>query len=415
MTRTFTYDVTSDPVTFVRLRRAKHLVRGDRAWVGWVDGDAFHGFGACGYVSPRNETDPTKVVVKDGYLPCDTAEEAEAELARSITAKLAEGFTPEPLTTSAEPAGLLERIERSPAEAFSIAVELSTRYFESKNSFFLFWVEGRGVYRREGKLGTFSAATFEPEEDGAHLSARTAADRVALIERLVDKKRQAGFVEKPLPPHTAPSAQVPPHVEVWHALAAAKDPRRAFRDHFAFLAELPDDRSLLAALSDEVTSLSVTGGALNVAFGTGQKRWRLQAKAPWAKEFDKTVPASVRRFAEVHNGARLFDGPRVTVGFRGVSRGRLPTPDIEASWVEEADERLFSKFEAKDVSPTDVISRHDDYVILNPFKKTPAKEPQLLFISHEGGKPENVFGGEVGVTGAFLRYLGEDLLGRTPE
>lgn len=218
---TFVFDpASSDLVTFTRLRIAKCFEKGEQAWVAWVDRTD-----ACSDASRRGETDPTKIFKKDGYLPCDTVEEAQVEVDRLIK-----------LETRDEPADFLARIEQAPGDAFAIAVEMSTRYFESKKKFCLLWPEGGAVYRREGTLGTFDHSTFDPEA-------------------------------------------------------------------------------------------------------------------------------------------------------------------------------LFEKFEAKDRKPFDALALLDDYVIYNPFKKTKAKEPVLLFISHEGGEAEPVFGGDLGVSAVFLRYLAHDVLG----
>jgi hypothetical protein len=411
MAKNFEFDpTTSDLVTFVRLRRATYLEKGRAAWAGWVDGDAVQGFSACGCSSTTAVSEPSKVVVKDGFLPCDTQEEAEAVVAKNVAAKLAEGFTRAALTTSGEPEEFLARIAKSPADASLIAVTMSARFLESKKAFVVFWPEGASVAVREGKAGTFSLETFAPDDDEASYRAPTPKERVALMSRLIEKKVAAGFVEKALPSAAPAPVKTPPHVAAWEALVAAKDRAKAVAAHLAFLGESPQDKKLLSALAEQVTSMSVEGGALSITFGTGKPAWKLRANAPWDKAFDKSVPASYRRFAEVHNGAQLLHGNRVTLAFRGVSGGRLPRPEVEADWLESADEGLFAKFEAKDLPVNDVLARHDDYLIANPFKKTKAKEPQLLFLAHEGGEPQTVFGGEVGVPGAFLRFLAEDVL-----
>jgi predicted DNA-binding WGR domain protein len=263
-----------------------------------------------------------------------------------------------------------------------------------------FWhieVKGKSFTVMYGKTGT--AGTSQTKSFASQEQCKKEA------EKLLNEKLKKGY-------QAVEEEGKQDYREIWKKIAAAKDVKQAFYNHFSVFVETDAEKEILKTLSGVIEGAKIEKDLLVFRFKSkyDEKRARycsLYCKSPYGGKPGKGVPLSFLQASRLHNGIHYESLGGGYVGFFGINaEGTINQCSYEPEYLEDGDDDdLLEKLEEKDMSVNDVIGVMDykqNWILFDPFRKTTHREPAYLFMSHGGGSTEPIKKAKSMKFGAFL-------------
>ncbi|AOP35260.1 hypothetical protein A0128_16270 [Leptospira tipperaryensis] len=221
------------------------------------------------------------------------------------------------------------------------------------------------------------------------------------FERLVEEKTKQGFQESDQIPQYKIFSGDPNYLQSWNQILESPDRKEALRNHFQFLLETEECKSLLDQILSQITDVKIEEDQLILTLP-----WSYDDETPvhlcWQKPFlgkiHTSVPNSMAKFACIFNGIEIKhdEDDYPTFAIRGISTN-TDSPDRPANvesdygWeeeiLEEGESWWISPLEivGKDFSDVQSLGAFDDsqnWLVYHPFIKNKYGEPAISCVDH---------------------------------
>ena len=203
------------------------------------------------------------------------------------------------------------------------------------------------IYGKIGEAGTSRTKTFINHEVC-----------VAEASKLIKQKLSKGYIDRS--DH---------HLTEWKQIVDASDLSKALINHFSYLADTPDWKSILVAIISRVASVEIREEIFLVHFSNGSI---MECSAP-ATTISKKLPSSLKRILSKHKILSWESGRLMIGDHRGINHDWLDASECELLNI---------------VNPPDIISPLQDYSgywIFHPKEKNIHGQPVIYHLSYEDG------------------------------
>lgn len=261
------------------------------------------------------------------------------------------------------------------------------KYFEMvEGSSAKFWeisVEETKVLTRFGRIGS-QGQSSEKEESSAEKA-------VALYEKLIAEKTKKGYqeVQQGSSEANIPAGDPVSIKQLWDKIVTGDTD--AFRQYLSLLGPKEEDRLIIAKIVKRFKSASIAKGdeweALEAAMVSiydedeEDSATLVSFSKPYEGPALEELPASVLEACKIANGVSFESLGGGYLGFMGISKGGFTGA---GGW----DPGAFEEDEIEGL--TGAMDYGQNWVCFNENKKNKLGEPQLVFVSHEGGSPEAI-------------------------
>lgn len=256
------------------------------------------------------------------------------------------------------------------------------KYFEMvEGSSAKFWeidLEGTKVITRFGRIGA-SGQSSEKEES-------TAEKAQTLYEKLIAEKTKKGYQEV-VETGTQVSEQLTIR-QLWDKIVA--NDVNAFKQYLALLGPQEEDRVVIAKIASRFRSASILEAECLEVSLAPTSDWELEEgeeeevnpvafSRPYEGPAPEGLPSSIMEACKIANGIEFESAGGGYLGFMGINKGNFGGA---GGW----DPGAFDEEEIEGLSGA--MDYGQNWICFNDHKKNKLGEPQLVFVSHEGGGPE---------------------------
>ncbi|EMP01942.1 WGR domain-containing protein [Leptospira santarosai] len=273
---------------------------------------------------------------------------------------------------------------------------MKKHFLLSENGSEVFWqIELSGyslIVSTTGKTGSFGECKI--------LNFKNREQCLKAFQKLEKRRLELGFQESDRVPSFKPLTGNPNYKETWKKIIESSDQKQALRDHFLFLIETEECKSLWEQILDQITEVKIDEEdrfVITLPWSYDDETpVHLCWNPPYLGKIHPSVPGSMARFVSVFNGIEIFHGDDdiPTLAIRGV---RSDNPDKPAyveddyGWeggiLEEGSSWWIEPLELVEKSLEDVqsLGSYDEcqnWFAYHPFIKNKYREPAISNVDH---------------------------------
>ncbi|WP_061205615.1 WGR domain-containing protein [Leptospira santarosai] len=268
---------------------------------------------------------------------------------------------------------------------------MKKHFLLSENGSEVFWqIELSGyslIVSTTGKTGSFGECKI--------LNFKNREQCLKAFQKLEKRRLELGFQESDRVPSFKPLTGNPNYKETWKKIIASSNQKQALRDHFRFLIETEECKSLWEQILDQITEVKIDDEnrfVLTLPWASNEETpVHLCWNPPYLGKIHPSVPGSMARFVSVFNGIEIFHGDDdiPTLAIRGV---RSDNPDKPA-YVEDdygweggiLEDGWCTTLELVEMSLEYFQDSYDEcqnWLAYHPFIKNKYREPGISNVDH---------------------------------
>ncbi|MGQ2799842.1 WGR domain-containing protein [Leptospira santarosai] len=295
---------------------------------------------------------------------------------------------------------------------------MKKHFLLSENGSEVFWqIELSGyslIVSTTGKTGSFGECKI--------LNFKNREQCLKAFQKLEKRRLELGFQESDRVPSFKPLTGNPNYKETWKKIIESSDQKQALRDHFRFLIETEECKSLWEQILDQITEVKIDEEdrfVITLPWSYDDETpVHLCWNPPYLGKIHPSVPGSMARFVSVFNGIEIFHGDDdiPTLAIRGV---RSDNPDKPA-YVEDDygwEGGILEEGSSWWITPLELVEKSLEYVqslgsydecqnwfVYHPFIKNKYGEPAISNVDHGSCELESPIV-RYGLGGVLLREI----------
>ncbi|ASV12477.1 hypothetical protein B2G51_13230 [Leptospira santarosai] len=295
---------------------------------------------------------------------------------------------------------------------------MKKHFLLSENGSEVFWqIELSGyslIVSTTGKTGSFGECKI--------LNFKNREQCLKAFQKLEKRRLELGFQESDRVPSFKPLTGNPNYKETWKKIIESSDQKQALRDHFRFLIETEECKSLWEQILDQITEVKIDEEdrfVITLPWSYDDETpVHLCWNPPYLGKIHPSVPGSMARFVSVFNGIEIFHGDDdiPTLAIRGV---RSDNPD-KSAYVEDDygwEGGILEEGSSWWIEPLELAEKSLEYVqslgsydecqnwfVYHPFIKNKYGEPAISNVDHGSCELESPIV-RYGLGGVLLREI----------